>query len=151
MTVNSDRTGVPPESIFCNQSWVAASGYEDFCFGTSEAWACPGDSGGPIYGRSTPTTESGAENTIYGVTSFGGLAGCGSMDEPVGQPVGPHVEWVNGVVAPVGAGDEMFFYRSTDGAYRYYTMRPDGTLSTLLQGGTGYSLGWNSITAVNLG
>jgi hypothetical protein len=30
-------------------------------------------------------------------------------------------------------------------------MRPDGTLNTLLQGGTGYSLGWNSITAVDLG
>ena len=46
--------------------------------------------------------------------------------------------------------DEMFFYRSSDGAYRYYTVRSDGRLGTLLQGGAGYSLGWDSITAVAL-
>lgn len=46
--------------------------------------------------------------------------------------------------------DEMFFYRSKDGAYRYYTMRPDGSLQTLLQGGTGYSKGWGAITGVDL-
>jgi hypothetical protein len=31
--------------------------------------------------------------------------------------------------------DESFFYRSTDGAYRYYEMHPDGRLGTLLQRG----------------
>ena len=44
----------------------------------------------------------------------------------------------------------MFFYRSTDGAYRYYNMNSNGTLGTQLSGGTGYSLGWSSITAVDL-
>lgn len=46
--------------------------------------------------------------------------------------------------------DEMFFYRSTDGAYRYYTMKPDGSLGPMIVGGTGYSLGWGSITAIDL-
>ena len=47
--------------------------------------------------------------------------------------------------------DEIFFYRSSDGAYRYYDIKPDGRLGTLLQGGFGYSLGWDSITAIDLG
>ncbi|HEU4320258.1 MAG TPA: CAP domain-containing protein [Acidimicrobiia bacterium] len=46
--------------------------------------------------------------------------------------------------------DELFFYRSSDGAYRYYDMKPDGRLGALLQGGTGYSIGWDSISAVDL-
>jgi hypothetical protein len=46
--------------------------------------------------------------------------------------------------------DEMFFYRSTDGAYRYYDMKTNGTLGTLLTGGTGYTTGWDAITAISL-
>ncbi len=46
--------------------------------------------------------------------------------------------------------DEFFFYRSTDGAYRYYKMNANGSLGTLMSGGLGYSLGWDSITAVNI-
>ena len=46
--------------------------------------------------------------------------------------------------------DEILFYRATDGAYRYYDMKPSGVVGTVLQSGTGYSLGWTSITAVDL-
>jgi hypothetical protein len=46
--------------------------------------------------------------------------------------------------------DEMFFYRATDGAFRYYRIRPDGQLQSLILGGNGYSKGWDSITAVDL-
>ena len=46
--------------------------------------------------------------------------------------------------------DEMFFYRSTDGAFRYYDIGPDATLGAPIQSGTGYSTGWDSITAVNI-
>jgi len=46
--------------------------------------------------------------------------------------------------------DEIFFYRMSDGAYRYYDIRPDGTLSELLSGGGGYSKGWTSVTAIDL-
>jgi hypothetical protein len=46
--------------------------------------------------------------------------------------------------------DEMLFYRASDGVFKYYEMKPDGSLSSLVKGGSGYSTGWNSITAVNL-
>jgi hypothetical protein len=43
----------------------------------------------------------------------------------------------------------MFFYRD-DGLYRYYNIKPDGTLSTPLLAGTGYTTGWDSITSIDL-
>ena len=45
--------------------------------------------------------------------------------------------------------DEMFFYRD-DGLYRYYSIKPDGTLSSPLLAGDNYTTGWTSISAVNL-
>jgi hypothetical protein len=46
--------------------------------------------------------------------------------------------------------DEMFFYRSADGAFRYYDIRPDGQIGSPILGGAGYSTGWDSITAIDL-
>ena len=46
--------------------------------------------------------------------------------------------------------DEMFFYRASDGSFRYYDVRPDGRLGSLLQTGDGYSEGWTSVVAVDL-
>jgi glucose/arabinose dehydrogenase len=46
-------------------------------------------------------------------------------------------------------GDEMFFYRD-DGLYRYYNIRPNGTLGSPILAGTDYTTGWDSITAVDL-
>jgi hypothetical protein len=43
----------------------------------------------------------------------------------------------------------MFFYRD-DGLYRYYNIRPDGTLPTPLLVGDEYTTGWDSITAIDL-
>ncbi|CAN5782790.1 hypothetical protein BH23ACT4_BH23ACT4_05470 [soil metagenome] len=34
--------------------------------------------------------------------------------------------------------------------FKYYEMNPDGSLGSLVEGGTDYSTGWNSITAINL-
>ena len=69
-------------------------------------------------------------------------------------PVGPAtpLEWdsITAVDLDGDGNDEQFFYRSTDGAYRYYDMKTNGALGTLLSGGTGYSLGWDSITAIDL-
>jgi hypothetical protein len=45
--------------------------------------------------------------------------------------------------------DEFFFYRSTDGVFKYYDVKPNGVLGSLLSSGT-YSKGWSSITAINL-
>lgn len=46
--------------------------------------------------------------------------------------------------------DEMLFYRSTDGTFKYYETKPNGGLGALIAGGIGYSTGWSSITAVDL-
>ncbi|HEU4319896.1 MAG TPA: VCBS repeat-containing protein, partial [Acidimicrobiia bacterium] len=48
------------------------------------------------------------------------------------------------------AADEMFFYRATDGAFRYYDIGANGQLKAKLNGDSGYSKGWSSITAVDL-
>jgi len=53
------------------------------------------------------------------------------------------------LVGPPLEGDEMFFYRD-DGLFRYYNVRPDGTLPQPLLAGDGYTTGWSSITAVDL-
>ena len=147
--VESDSTGSATET-FCPSEVVAASGYEDFCFG-GLSWACPGDSGGPLVGYDSPLHTDGPVRTIYGITSFGPNGCSSAFLDTVAQSVGPHVNWIKGFYPPgPGVGDEMFFYRSADGAFRYYDMRADGTLNKLLSGGTGYSLGWDSITAIDL-
>ena len=148
--VDSDSTGAVNED-FCNPAWVAESGYDDFCFG-GDSWACPGDSGGPLVGFASPTTNSGPVETIYGLTSFGDIfGGCSNpVSDPVAQSVGPHVGWIKNFYAPLGdTADEMFFYRD-DGLFRFYNVKPDGTLPQPLLAGDGYTTGWSSITAVDL-
>jgi hypothetical protein len=44
--------------------------------------------------------------------------------------------------------DEFFFYRSSDGVFKYYRMNPNGNVAVLLSSGV-YSKGWSSITAIN--
>jgi len=145
--VHSDSTGALNES-FCPREAVAPSGYDDFCFGGT-SWACSGDSGGPLIGRASPNHTTGTLETIYGVTSFG-LGGCSSaLWDTVAQSVGPHGKWIRSFLWP-SIGDEMFFYRSTDGAFRYYDMKPNGALGALILSGSGYSTGWSAITAVDL-
>ncbi|HJQ77271.1 MAG TPA: VanW family protein [Acidimicrobiia bacterium] len=46
--------------------------------------------------------------------------------------------------------DEMFFYRADDGLFRYYDIRPNGSLPTPILAGDTYTIGWSSITAVDL-
>ena len=57
---------------------------------------------------------------------------------------------INGVDLNGDGKDELMFYRASDGAFRYYSMKPNGALSRLLSGGLGYSKGWTSITSVDL-
>jgi len=153
VAVNSDTSGVRSDGYpFCNESWVAESGYEDFCFGGT-SWACSGDSGGPLVGRATPTATQGSVDTIYGLTSFGDSSGCSSAFwDTVGQAIGPHVGWIRSFApAPgtAGLGDEVFFYRE-DGLYRYYDISDTGELSKPIAAGDEYTKGWSSITAVDL-
>jgi secreted trypsin-like serine protease len=149
--VGSDSTGAIT-SPNCPPEWVAASGFEDFCFGGS-SWACRGDSGGPLVGYASPQHSSGSVNTIYGVTSYGDAAGCTEATlDTVAQSVGPHLSWINGFLGVAGSpdsNDEMFFYRD-DGLYRYYNIKPNGSLGSPILAGTEYTTGWSSITAIDL-
>jgi hypothetical protein len=45
--------------------------------------------------------------------------------------------------------DEIVFYMD-DGLYRYYDIKPDGTLRTPVNGGNGYTSGWDSIVGVDV-
>jgi hypothetical protein len=133
--VDSDSTGFVYEE-FCQRWSVEASGYEDFCFGVI-SWARSGDSGGPLVGRASPDHIEGSFNTVYRVTSFGDASGCSSaIWDSVAQGIGPHLAWVSSFYGGPSPGDELFFYRSSDGAFRYYDMKPNATLGTLLAGGT---------------
>jgi Leucine-rich repeat (LRR) protein len=75
-----------------------------------------------------------------------------SLGSPILGGTGYSLGWtaITAVDMDGDGQDEVFFYRSTDGAYRYYDIRSNGTLGTQIQGGTGYSLGWDSISAVDL-
>lgn len=46
--------------------------------------------------------------------------------------------------------DELLFYRKSDGLFRYYYVKTDGSVSTPIQAGDGYTTGWDTITAVDL-
>ncbi len=59
-------------------------------------------------------------------------------------------EWFTvGYQAPLLESDEIFFYRSSDGTFKYYNTSPAAKLGSLLKSGL-YSQGWDSITAVDL-
>jgi hypothetical protein len=45
--------------------------------------------------------------------------------------------------------DEMFFYRE-DGLFRYYDIKPNGTIGSPLAAGSNYTRGWSSISAIDL-
>ncbi len=138
-------------SPYCPSEWVNAGGFDDFCFG-GVSWACSGDSGGPLLGFASPSVDTGALDTIYGVTSYGQNTGCSSVYwDSMAQGVGRHLKWIRSFMAgpPPGAGDEMFFYRE-DGLYRYYDVRANATLGSPIRAGSDYTKDWNSITAVDL-
>ena len=68
--------------------------------------------------------------------------------------VGAYVDnsgwWITEVFyAGADQDDEMFFYRG-DGIYRYYDINPDGSLSSPLDAGDGYTTGWDTITGIDL-
>jgi glucose/arabinose dehydrogenase len=46
--------------------------------------------------------------------------------------------------------DEVLFYRSSDGLFRYYDVRANGSIGSPLAAGNGYTTGWDSMTAVDL-
>ncbi|HET9259029.1 MAG TPA: trypsin-like serine protease [Acidimicrobiia bacterium] len=147
--VDSDADGTRYAGV-CPWEWISPSGYEDFCFG-GVSWACSGDSGGPLVGRSSPTNISGTVNTIYGIVSFGDASGCATATwDSVAQSIGRHHGWIRSFYSSgAGPGDEMFFYRS-DGLFRYYDVRNNGSVGQPILAGDGYTTGWSTITGIDL-
>jgi hypothetical protein len=63
-----------------------------------------------------------------------------------------HRSFGNGKIVGLDAvpgNDEMFFYRS-DGLFRFYQIGANGSLPSPMLAGTGYTTGWDSISAVDL-
>lgn len=46
--------------------------------------------------------------------------------------------------------DELLFYRKSDGLFRYYSVKANGSISSPILAGDGYTTGWDTITAVDL-
>ncbi|HJQ76218.1 MAG TPA: FG-GAP-like repeat-containing protein [Acidimicrobiia bacterium] len=90
-------------------------------------------------------------------TEFGGLGYDGRQSIAVrsihesGGSARTEATYPSGVVGvtPGKSAEEIFFYRD-DGLFRYYDIRPDGSLPSPMVGGSNYTRGWSSITSVNL-
>lgn len=76
----------------------------------------------------------------------------GSLGAPLIGGSGYSAGWttITAIDLDGDGSDEMFFYRSTDGVYKYYDMHTNGALGELIRGGSGYTTGWSSISAVDL-
>lgn len=79
---------------------------------------------------------SGNNNRMRVVTLAGALAGFMALALP-------------GLANDGDNADEILFYRE-DGLYRYYDIRPNGSIPSPLRAGDEYTEGWDSITAVDL-
>ena len=104
-----------------------------------------------MVGYASPHHDSGPIETVHGLTSFGDLAECReSFWNSVAQAVAPHNKWIRSFYSIFNGdpADEMF-YRD-DGVFRYYNVRPDGNMGSPILAGSGYTTGWDSITAVGL-
>jgi hypothetical protein len=87
-----------------------------------------------------------------GVFKFYETKPTGGLGNLLSQGTGYSKSWssITSVDLDGDGADEMLFYRASDGVFKYYEMKPDGSLGSLVKGGAGYSPGWTSITAVNL-
>jgi hypothetical protein len=76
----------------------------------------------------------------------------GQLGSPILSGSGYSTGWssITAVDLDGDSQDEMFFYRASDGAYRYYDLQQNGQLGSPILSGSGYSTGWSSITAVDL-
>ena len=95
-------------------------------------------------------------NRIY-FTEYGGLGYDGrrnvalrSVSATGGNPRTEHSSSQRLIGISDGAdNDEIFFYR-TDGLFRFYEIRTDGTLPSPMLAGDKYTIGWSSIAGVDL-
>ncbi|HJS71783.1 MAG TPA: hypothetical protein VJ858_03570, partial [Acidimicrobiia bacterium] len=75
----------------------------------------------------------------------------GHLGSPILQGSGYTTGWdaITAVDLDGDGQDEMFFYRD-DGLFRYYNVRPNGSLPSPTLAGTGYTTGWTTITALDV-
>ncbi len=91
----------------------------------------------------------GGDDVICGGTGNDVLIGGGGYDRIFG---GDGFDYCGGEFrsgCEAIPNDEQFFYRSSDGVFKYYDLQPSGVLGAPLQSGI-YSKGWDSITAIDL-
>ena len=86
------------DPIYCNLDPAAMKVGGSFCYGGPVTTkACSGDSGGPVYGWSSPAA-TGGDIFVYGVVSYG-PSYCGPTTfDGVAQAVGGHSVWIGMVV-----------------------------------------------------
>lgn len=86
---------------YCDLDATAATIGGMFCFGGPvTAGVCPGDSGGPVVGWSSPTATDGTV-VIYGLVSYGSPS-CGpSAWDSVAQSVGGHHAWIQSQIQAI--------------------------------------------------
>ena len=151
-TLVTVRTQTAPVNFGFNPKTILCDGRTPTIFGT------PGND--LIYGTDGPDVIHG----VFGNDWIFGLGGddiiCGGSGDDVLIGGGGYDQLFGGDGFDACGGefrsgcetipnDEMFFYRS-DGLFRFYDVRPDGTLPLPLLAGNGYTTGWSSITAVDL-
>ncbi len=126
-------------------SWIALAA----CLGASLAFvtAMPAEAS-----HSEPSDEMFFYRGTDGLYRYYQVGSDGRLGAPVLAGDGYSLGWTS--IASVdldGDGqDEMFFYRASDGLYRYYDVNSDGRLGRPLLSGSDYSRGWSSISAVDL-
>jgi hypothetical protein len=89
---------------------------------------------------------------VDGNYAFYNISPSATLGSPIEEGSGFSSGWssISAIDLEGDGTDEMLFYRETDGVFKYYDMRPDGRLGSLIREGTGYSTGWSSITAIDL-
>jgi VanW like protein len=87
-----------------------------------------------------------------GLFRYYNISPSGSVGSPILQGDGYTDGWdaITAVDLDGDGQDEMFFYRADDGLFRYYDVRPNGTLGQPIRQGDNYTPGFTAITAINL-
>ena len=99
------------DASYCDLDPAAMTVGGMFCFGGPvTVGSCSGDSGGPVFGWSTPSANSG-DIVIYGLVSYGPThCGVNPRDDKA-QSVGGHYDWimsvVNSITGPVDPVDPI--------------------------------------------
>ncbi len=151
-TLASLRTQVIPVNFGFDPKTLVCDGKAPTIFGTpgnDVIWGTDGaDVIHSIYGHDwvfglegdDSICGSAGDDVLIGGSGFDRLFG-GSGSDACGGEFRQDCETV--------PNDEFFFYRSSDGVFKYYNLNVDASLGAPIKEGV-YSLGWDSITAVDL-